>query len=128
MSVRFSPDACPGCGEPLRPKYSTYRGATRGPLFPIGLLVGMAVVLALLAASFLGGFALADELFRNANLPARDKGVLTFLLQIPMFALVVWAARVGFRALNRLPRTFTTGCETCPWTGPCKVYENAAEV
>ncbi|MBN9121188.1 MAG: hypothetical protein J0I06_18890 [Planctomycetes bacterium] len=123
MSVRFSPDACLGCGEPLRPKYSTYRHGTRGPLFTLGLVGGMFAVLGLLAVSFLGGFALADELFANANLPDREKGALTFLIQIPMFALVVVAARLGFRALHRLPRTFTVGCETCTWTGPCKVYE-----
>ena len=125
MSVRFSPDACPGCGEPLRPKYTTYRDGTRGPLFAMGLFGGMAVVLALLTVAFLGGFALADALFGNAKLPDREKGALAFLIQIPMFALVVFAARVGFRALFRLPRTFTASCGTCTWTGPCKVYENA---
>ena len=40
-------------------------------------------------------------------------------------ALICLAARAGFRALNRLPRTFEAGCETCTWTGPCKVYETA---
>jgi hypothetical protein len=125
MSVRFSPDACPGCGESLRPKYSTYRHGTRSWLFPLGLIGGMFAVIGLLALSFVGGFALAGELFGNAGLKDRELGVLTFLLQIPMFALVVFGARTGFRALNRLPRTFTAGCETCTWTGPCKVYDTA---
>lgn len=125
MSVRFSPDACPGCGEELHPKYSTYRHGTRGLLFPLGLIGGMLAVLGLLALSFWGAFLLADELFGNVALKRRERGALTFLLQIPMFALVVWGSRVGFRALHRLPRTFTAGCEKCSWTGPCKVYETA---
>ena len=125
MSVRFSPDACPGCGEPLRPKYSTYRHGTRGWLFPVGLVGGMFAVIGLLALSFLAAFVLAEELFGDAALKRREKGILTFLLQIPMWVLVVWAARVGFRVLHRLPRTFTASCETCTWTGPCKVYEGA---
>jgi len=125
MSVRFSPDACPGCGEPLRPKYSTYRAGTRGWMFPVGLIGGMLAVIGLLAVSFLGGFALAGELFGNAGLQDREMGALAFLLQLPMFALVVLVARIGFRALHRLPRTFEAGCETCTWTGPCKVYESA---
>lgn len=123
MSVRFSPDACPGCGEPLRPKYTAYRDSTRGPLFPLGLIGGMFAVIALLAAAFLGGLALIEELFRNANLPGREKGALALLIQIPMFVIVGLTARTGFRLLHRLPRTFTAGCETCTWTGPCKVYE-----
>ena len=110
MSVRFSPDACPGCGEPLRPKYSTYRTGTRSWMFPVGLVGGMFAVIALLAASFVGGFALAGELFGNAGLADREMGALAFLLQLPMFALIGLAARTGFRLLNRLPRAFEAGC------------------
>lgn len=124
MSVRFSPDACPGCGEPLRPKYSTYRHGTRHWLFPVGLLGGMVAILVLLALSFWAAFELGDEFFGDAGLKRREKGILTFLLQIPMFVLIVYGAKVGWRAIHRLPRTFTAGCETCTWTGPCKVYEN----
>jgi hypothetical protein len=123
MNVRFSPDACPGCGEPLRPKYTTYRDGTRGPLFPLGLVGGMVAVLGLLWLSFLGGFAIVGAFFGDAGLKDREMGALAFLIQIPMFALVALAARAGFRLLNRLPRTFTAGCQTCTWTGPCKVYE-----
>ena len=128
MSVRFSPDACPGCGEPLRPKYSTYRHGTRSWLFPAGLIGGMVAILVLLVLSFWAAFALSDEFFGDAGLPRRDKGVLTFLIQIPMFVLIVYGARIGWRLLHRLPRTFFAGCETCTWTGPCRVYENPAEV
>jgi hypothetical protein len=123
MSVRFSPDACPGCGEPLRPKYSTYRHGTRHWLFSAGLVGGAVAILALIALSFWGAFVLADVLFGNAGLLRRDQGVLTFLLQIPMLALIAWGAKIGWRALHRLPRTFEAGCETCTWTGPCRVYE-----
>jgi len=123
MSVRFSPDACPGCGEPLRPKYSTYRSGTRGLLFPLGLLGGMVAVIALLWASFWCAFALTNALFADANLPRRDMGFLAFLFQIPMVVLIVWVARTGWGWLHRLPKKFAAGCETCSWTGPCKVYE-----
>lgn len=123
MGVRFSPDACPGCGEPLRPKYSTYRHGTRSLLFPVGLVGGVFAVAGLIALSFVAAVLLATELFGDAGLTRREKGMLTFLLQIPMFVLIAWAARAGWRGLHRLPRTFETGCPTCTWTGPCKVYE-----
>lgn len=125
MSVRFSPDACPGCGDPLRPKYSTYRSGTRGLLFPLGLLGGMAAVLVLFALTFWAAAVLTEQLVGNAGLLPREKGAVMFLLQIPMVALIVWGARVGWGALHRLPKTFACGCETCTWTGPCKVYETA---
>jgi hypothetical protein len=125
MSVRFSPEVCPGCGEPLQPKYSTYRHGTRGLLFPLGLIGGLFAVPILLGVSFVVAFVLASKLFGNAGLKDREFGVLIFLIQLPMFAVVALLARGGFRLLNRLPRTFTAGCETCTWTGPCKVYENA---
>ena len=123
MSVRFSPDMCPGCGDPLRPKYSTYRNGTRGPLFPLGLLGGMAATLSLLVLSFWVAAVIARALFGNAGLTLRELGALTFVVQLPLFALVVFAVRVGWAALHRLPKTFTAGCETCTWTGACKVYE-----
>ena len=123
MSVRFSPDACPGCGEPLRPKYSTYRHGKLHWLFRVGLVGGGFAILGLIALSFWGAAVLTEELFGDAGLQRREKGTLMFLLQIPMIALVVWGAKIGWRALHRLPRTFETGCETCTWTGPCRVYE-----
>lgn len=125
MGVRFSPDVCPGCGEPLRPKYTTYRNATRGPLFPLGLIGGLFAVPALLGASFVVAFVVALEFFGNAGLRDREMGVLIFLIQLPMFAVIALLARAGFRVLTRLPRKFTAGCEACNWTGACKVYENA---
>jgi hypothetical protein len=128
MSVRFSPDACPGCGEPLRPKYSTYRTGKRSRLFPAGLIVGVVAIAALILLSFWGAAILTEELFADAPLARREKGMLTFLLQIPMVLLIVFGARIGWRLLHRLPRTFFTGCQTCTWTGLCKVYENPSEV
>jgi hypothetical protein len=128
MSVRFSPDAGPGCGEPLRPKYSTYRTGTRSWLFQAGLVGGVFAIAGLIVLSFWGAAILTEELFRDAPLARREKGMLTFLLQIPMVGLIVFGARIGWRLLHRLPRTFFTGCETCTWTGPCKVYENSSEV
>jgi hypothetical protein len=128
MSVWFSPDACPGCGEPLRPKYSVYRHGTRHWLFPVGIVGGSFAVLALIALSFWGAFELAEELFGAAPLLKRERGILTFLVQVPIIALIVLGARVGWRVLFRLPRTFEAGCLTCTWTGPCKVYEDSATV
>jgi hypothetical protein len=125
MSVRFSPDACPGCGEPLQPRYSTYRTGTRGPLFPLGLVAGVVGTLALLGLSFWGAAVIAGAVFGNAGLTRRELGVLTFLVHLPLLALLVAAVRAGWIALHRLPKTFHTGCETCTWTGPCKVYERS---
>src|SRR5690242_1976433 len=109
MSVRFSPDACPGCGEPLRPKYSTYRTGTRSWLFPAGLIVGVVAVAGLILLSFWASSILTEELFGEAPLKRREKGMLTFLLQIPMVVLIVYGARIGWRLLHRLPRTFFAG-------------------
>jgi hypothetical protein len=125
MSVRFSPDACPGCGEPLRPKYSTYRSGTRSWLFSLGLITGIVGIASLIVLSFFGASLLTQEFFGNAGLKRREIGMLTFLIQIPLVIVIVLVARTGWRLLHRLPRTFFTGCETCPWTGPCRVYENA---
>lgn len=125
MSVRFSPSACPGCGGPLQPKYSTYRHGTRSLLFPAGLIGGILAVSVLILVSFTATLLLTEVIFGDAGLQRREKGILAFLLQIPMFVLIVWGSRVGWRLLHRLPRTFATGCEKCSWTGPCKVYEHA---
>jgi hypothetical protein len=128
MSARFSPDACPGCGEPLRPKYSVYRHGTRHWLFPVGLVGGSLGVLALIALSFWGAFELAEEVFGGAAILRRERGILTFLIQVLLIALIVIGARIGWRLLFRLPRTFEAACQTCTWTGPCKVYEDGASV
>jgi hypothetical protein len=126
MGVRFSPDACPGCGEPLRPKYSTYRFGARHWLYRVGLVGGAFAVLGLGALTFWGAFELAEVLLGDAGLGRRDRGVLTFLIQLVMLALIGVGARVAWGALHRLPRTFTAGCETCTWTGPCQVFETSA--
>jgi hypothetical protein len=128
MSVRFSPEECPGCGEPLRPKYSTYRQGARSWLFPVGIVGGGFAVLALLALAFLGGLAIAGAIARAAGLNDREMGLLALLCQIPLFALVALGARVGWGMLHRLPRTFESGCGTCTWTGPCKVYESGEQI
>jgi hypothetical protein len=124
MAVRFEPACCPGCGEPLRPKYSTYRHGTRSWLFPAGLVGGAIGVLVLLALSFWAAFELNAAAFAGAGLQRRESGMLTFLLQAPMVVLIGFGARAGWRALHRLPRTFGAGCGTCSWTGPCRVFED----
>ena len=127
MSIRFSPAACPGCGSPLRPKYSTYRIGARHWLFPAALVGGILATLALIPVILWGVGHLAQLLFGDLGLQRREMGVLYFFLLIP-FGGAVWCLNmIGWRLIHRLPRNFTAGCETCTWTGPCKVYENTAE-
>lgn len=128
MSIRFSPDACPGCGSPLRPKYSTYRIGARHWLFPAALVGGMLATLALIPVILWGVGQLAEFLLGDLGLQRREMGVLYFFLLIP-FGVAVWRLNmIGWRVIHRLPRNFTAGCETCTWTGPCKVYETDAEL
>lgn len=128
MSVRFSPDACPGCGEPLRPKYTTYRTGTRHWLFPAAIIGGLLATLSSIPVILWGVGHLAQVLFGDLGLQRSEMGILYFLLLLPFGAVVVRLNRIGWRLIHRLPRTFAAGCETCTWTGPCKVYENTAEV
>lgn len=128
MSIRFSPAACPGCGSPLRPKYSTYRIGARHWLFPAAIVGGMLATVALIPVILWGVGQLAEFLLGDLGLQRREMGVLYFLMLIPFGALVVRLNLIGWRLIHRLPRTFAAGCEACTWTGPCRVYADGGEV